>query len=66
MLNKKKWIVCSKYGNYFRFNNDIIGRIYDHLMSTKIFTLEYDIHMSPKHYEGGGYDLNLESLTISW
>ena len=41
------------------------GELYDHLMSTKIFTLLMTkIHMSSKHYEECGYGLHSDLLTI--
>ena len=34
------WVVCSKYDNHFSFNSEHnLGDMFDHLMSTRIFTL---------------------------
>ena len=43
-----------------------IGRVYDHLMSTKycISSNAQDIHISLKNHEESGYNLNLDSLSI--
>jgi hypothetical protein len=39
-LFKRDWSTCSKYDIHSRFNNQHNGEdLYDHLMSTRIFTL---------------------------
>ena len=45
---------------------NIFGGVYDHLLTTRIFTLLIIINicMSSKHYEENGYGLDLDLLTI--
>ena len=44
----------------------IVGDLYDHLMSTRIFTLIVNmIFMSFQNHEESGYGLDLDLLTIS-
>ena len=41
--------------------------MYDHLMSTSIFTfiMKKDVHLSSEHYGANGYKYNLDLLIIS-
>ena len=46
---ERDWTMCSKHGNHFTFNMQYNrGNLYDHLMSTRIFTLvirySYELH----------------------
>jgi hypothetical protein len=73
---KINWTTCSKYGNYSRLNIQYdsrqsgggVGKLYDHLMCTRITTLiMIEIFIwCIKIYEEIGYGLNLDLPTISY
>ena len=62
--------MCSKYENHSRFNGQYNwDELYDHLMSTRIFTLIMNkmVYTSSKFMRiYSGYGFNLDSLTISY
>ena len=57
---KKGWIADLKHDNHCTFNNQHqSGDLYDHLMSTSIFTLILDknAHMTSGNHEESDYSL---------
>ena len=64
---KRDWTMCSKQVNHSKLNNQHNwGNLYDHLMSTRIFTLVMNeiFIISSHNYNESGYGLALDLLPI--
>jgi hypothetical protein len=64
LVFESDWIVCSKYDDHSRLNDQHILR--DRLMNMRIlhFGDEYNVRMNSKRYEECGYGLDLDLVSI--
>ena len=66
---KKDWTMRSKYDNHSKLNSQHNwGNLFDHALNTRMSTLIMSkiFIRAPKIMKKSGYDLDLNSLTISY